>query len=61
MRVKVGNEWFETIPKQPIMVELTQQDKLNIQDMLPSASKYAVFSDEDEMDEGSKLSWMEAE
>lgn len=57
MRVKVGDQWHEC---QPIMVELADQDKVNIQKMHPDATKYALFDDDDEMSRDEKLAWMEA-
>lgn len=47
MRVKVGNQWFEPKPGQPIAVELTDKDKSNIAAMSPHASRYGIIDDED--------------
>lgn len=47
MRVKVGNEWFEAKPGQPIAVELTDKDKSNIADMSPHATRYGIIDEED--------------
>lgn len=41
MRFKVGNIWYGVAP---LMIELTDADKENIRNMLPSATRYAVFS-----------------
>lgn len=59
MRVKVGNDWFGATPTQPIMIELTEQDKRNIRNMHPEATKYAIFSDLDEKTKEQKMDWME--
>lgn len=61
MRVKVGNTWYEAKPGQPIMVELTKNDKHNIERMLPWATKYALFDDAEEMTRQQMLDWMENE
>lgn len=58
MRVKVGNEWYEAKPGQPIMVELLPGDKENIANMHPDATKYALF-DDPEMSADEKRAWME--
>ena len=47
MRVKVGDDWFEGACGRPIMVELTKQDKLNIANMNPEATRYAIFAKAD--------------
>lgn len=60
MRVKVGDQWFGAEPGKPIMIEVTQQDKDNIQNMVPGATKYAVFTDDDEAfpDNATMFAWM---
>lgn len=58
MRVKVGDDWFESEVGAPIMIELGAQDKVNIKNMLPSATKYAIFVDEDLLTREQKLDWM---
>lgn len=45
MRVKIGGTDIPANPGLPVMVELTQQDKENIANMAPDATKYAVFPD----------------
>lgn len=47
MRVKVGNQWFSAKPGNPIAVELTDQDKANIANMLPHCTRYGQFDDRD--------------
>lgn len=59
MRVKIGKVWFECHPDQPIMVELTPQDKVNIANMHPDDTKYALFDDNDQTTKEQKLAWME--
>ena len=43
MRVKVKDQWYEATVDCPIMVELTDQDKVNIANMIPAATRYAIF------------------
>jgi len=59
MRVKVGNDWFQCEPGKPIMVELTDQDKKNISAMLPQATRYAIFDDDDNLANEQKFAWMD--
>ena len=47
MRVKVGNVWHESKPGQPIMVELSEEDKVNVKRMVRGENKYAEFHDND--------------
>lgn len=47
MRVKVGNQWFSAEPGKPVAVELTDQDKANIANMLPHCTRYGQFDDRD--------------
>ena len=60
MRVKVGDKWFSQEINKPIMIELTNEDKINISSMHPDLSKYAIFEDNDENfdTEDKKLAWM---
>lgn len=44
MKVKVRNSVYDGF-KEPIMVILTEQDKKNINKMLPSCTKYCQFPD----------------
>lgn len=44
MKVKIGDNIYDG-HDQPVMVILTDRDKLNIQHMNPSAKKYCVFPD----------------
>lgn len=59
MRIKVGNNWFQCEPDQPIAVELTAQDRSNIADMAHSATRYVCFHDADK-DQAveSKMAWL---
>lgn len=59
MRVKIGNDWYGATPTQPIMIELTENDKRNILNMHPNATKYAIFSDQDKSSREEKQEWME--
>lgn len=59
MRVKVGDQWFEPAEGQPVMVELTKQDKMNIANMVPEATRYALFDDADDRTVKDKLAWMD--
>lgn len=45
MRVKIGDQWHEVGPGQPIAVELTLKDRDNIANMHPEATRYGVFPD----------------
>lgn len=59
MRIKIGSEWFQCAPGQPIMVDLKPQDKANIAYMIDTASRYALFHDADGMSVEQKLAWMD--
>lgn len=61
MRIKIGSDWFECKRGQPIMVELDVNDKFNISNMHPDATKYALFDDADQMSVPEKREWMEAD
>lgn len=58
MRVKVGDTWHEASPESPIMVELTEQDRWNIANMAPEATRYACFSCECPKTAHEKYEWM---
>ena len=61
MRVKIGDTWYEATPDAPIMIELNIRDKLNLANMAPTATKYAVFETGGAYDTSdAKLDWMEA-
>lgn len=60
MRVKVGDTWYEVTLDTPIMVELTEADKRNINSMHPSATKYAEFHDDTPLNREERQEWMEA-
>lgn len=44
MKIKVRNKIYDGF-KEPIMVILTKQDKENIKNMLPEATKYCMYPD----------------
>jgi hypothetical protein len=44
MKVKIGDTVYDS-EKQPIMVILSNDDKKNIENMLPEATKYCSFPD----------------
>jgi hypothetical protein len=44
MKVKVGDKIYSG-EDQPVMVILTEQDKYNIENMLPDCTKYAMYPD----------------
>jgi len=44
MIVKVGNKIFNS-EKEPIMIVLSEDDKKNIAQMIPDATKYCSFPD----------------
>lgn len=44
MKVKIGNKIYDP-NEEPIMVILDPEDKSNIANMLPEATKYASFPD----------------
>lgn len=57
MKIKVGNKVYDG-EKEPVMVILTEQDKKNIANMLPEATRYCMYpSDEYSIDYIDK--WMD--
>ena len=42
MKVKIGDTVYDAAD-QPIMVILSEQDKINIKNMLPEATKYCMY------------------
>jgi hypothetical protein len=58
MRVKIGNWWYAPQPGFPIMVELSEADKVNIANMKSDATKYACFDEKDPLDEEGRKRWM---
>lgn len=44
MRVKVNDKWYDA-ENNMIMVELTNEDKENIRNMLHSATRYCLYPD----------------
>jgi len=47
MKVKVGNKIYDG-EEEPVMIILTEQDKLNITTMLPEAVKYCAYPSTEE-------------
>lgn len=45
MRVKVGNNWYDGT-EQPVMVELTEQDRKNIANMAKGCDLYCEHPDD---------------
>lgn len=45
MRVKVGSTWYDCTVE-PVAVELTAEDRKNIANMAPDATRYAVLPDD---------------
>ena len=58
MRVKLNNTWHDVAPGQPLAVELTDADRCNIAQMLPEASRYAVFSADEPMTRDEMRAWI---
>jgi len=50
MKIKIGNKIYDG-EKEPVMVILTKQDKINIQNMLPHCTKYSMYPDTFSIDE----------
>ena len=44
MKIKIGDKVYDN-KEIPVMVILSDQDKLNIKNMLPECTKYAIFPD----------------
>lgn len=42
MRIKVGDKWYDG-RKEPVMIELTDNDKKNIHDMRPECTKLCEY------------------
>lgn len=47
MKVKVGNKIYDS-EHEPVMVILSDQDRINIENMHPKANKYCVYPDGEE-------------
>jgi hypothetical protein len=58
MRVKVGDTWYAAEPGQPIMVELTAQDRVNIAAMPADNELYAIFDEADGQPKDAMTRWM---
>jgi hypothetical protein len=59
MKVKVGDKIYDG-ENEIVMVILTDQDKNNIENMLPSCTKYCSYPSES-MSEEEVLEWMQKE
>lgn len=57
MRVKIGDEWFDS-HDEPMMVVLSDKDKRNIANMIPEADRYAQFPN-DRFSSFDMLEWMD--
>lgn len=51
MRVKVGDTWYKPEPGQPIMVELSDEDRRTVAGMHRDSCRYAMFADGPRTDE----------
>lgn len=60
MRVKINDKWFDS-SQTAICIELTGQDKDNIENMHPDCDKYAMFPDSESISKDEMLAWMDAE
>ena len=58
MKIKIGDDWFEATPDQPIMVQLSPSDRQNITDMANDSDRYACFSDDDPRGGEEMYKWM---
>jgi hypothetical protein len=59
MRVKIGDQWFQAEPGQPVMIELEPKDRTNILNMTEGATRYAIFDHFDDMTEDERQLWMD--
>jgi hypothetical protein len=57
MKVKVGSKIYDG-EHEPVMVILSEEDKKNISNMLPEATKYCSFPDDVAFDPEEILKWM---
>ena len=60
MRVKIGDVWY-TPTEIPIMIELTDNDKTNITNMLPNAQRFSAYPQGYFKSDQECLDWMEAD
>ena len=58
MRVKVGDQWFEAKPGQPIMVEIDSRDRANLATFPPDRDRYVVFAENNRPSEEDILAWV---
>ena len=58
MRVKIGDNWYDS-EDSPICIELSDQDKENIKNMSQECKKYASFPKEDKRTNQEKYEWMD--
>lgn len=54
MIVKIGNKVYDS-KQQPIMIVLSDDDKYNITQMIPEATKYCSYPDDMELNEIKKF------
>lgn len=59
MKIKIGNNYYEADVGQPIMVILTDDDKMRINQMDVTSAKYAIFHEKDTMSVVEKEQWMD--
>lgn len=61
MRVKIKDVWFEVKLGQPIMVELSDDDKKNLASLVTSGdgNKYAAFDENEKLTREEMLAWMD--
>ena len=57
MKIKVGNTIYDS-DEEPVMVILTEQDKKNIANMTPEATKYCGWPDDQDWTPDAILKWM---
>ena len=58
MRVKIGATWYSATFDTPIMVELDELDRRNIEGMPADYHYYACFVDHDTRSADEKRAWM---
>lgn len=59
MQVKVGSIWYRAEPGQPVMLYLEPQDRANIENMHPEATRYAAFHEDEPMNREERREWVE--
>lgn len=58
MKVKIADKWYDS-EDSAICVELSEQDKHNINNMHPECKKYASFPKSDKRTNQEKYDWMD--